>query len=103
MSTVIYPHLDSNADGIPYLSGTTTKVVEIVQDHLAHVWDALEIRRQYPYLSLSQIHSALAYYYGNRDKIDRDIERRCHRVAAIRSRHSSAEIHDRLHESGQRP
>lgn len=36
MSTITYPHIEIGADGVPRISGTTTKVVEIVQDHLAH-------------------------------------------------------------------
>ena len=61
MSTVSYPHVEVNADGVAMVSGTTTKILEIVQDHLAHHWHAEDIHRQYPYLSLAQIHAALAY------------------------------------------
>jgi len=42
------------------LTGTRTKVVELVLDHLAHHWDAEQIQREHPHLSLGQIHSALA-------------------------------------------
>ena len=33
-------------------------------------------RFQYPHLALSQIHSALAYYWDNQDELDADIDRR---------------------------
>lgn len=91
-----YPHIAINDDSVPLIAGTTTKVVEIVQDHLAHSWDGVEIRRQYPSLTLGQIHSALAYYYDHREEIDQDIERRRERVADLQSRHGSSMIGDRL-------
>ena len=52
------------------------KVVELVLSHLAHGWDAENLHREFPYLSMGQIHSALAYYYDHREEIDRDIEDR---------------------------
>ena len=91
-----YPHIEINDDSVPLIAGTTTKVVEIVQDHLAHSWDGVEIRRQYPSLTLGQIHSALAYYYDHREEIDQDIERRRERVVDLQSRHGSSVIGDHL-------
>jgi uncharacterized protein (DUF433 family) len=76
MATVTYPHIELRDDGVPIISGTRMKVVQIVLDKLAHGWDAEEIQRQYPQwnLSLGQIHSALAYYYDHQVEIDRYIE-----------------------------
>lgn len=76
LAITTYPHIEIRAGGIPYLAGTPTKVVEIVMAHLAHEWDAAEIREQLPHLTLAQIHSALAYYYDNQREIDSDIARR---------------------------
>ena len=76
MSTVAYPHIEFSKDGVPLIAGTTTKVVEVVLDHLAHHWDAEEIQRQHPHLSLSAIYSALAYYHDHQEEIDRDIAER---------------------------
>jgi uncharacterized protein (DUF433 family) len=73
MSTVTYAHIDFDARGVPLVAGTTTKVLEVALDHLAHRWDAEEIRRQHPSLSLGQIHSALAYYFDHQDQMDRQI------------------------------
>ncbi len=36
MATVSYPHIELSADGVPYLEGTRTTVVEIALDSLAH-------------------------------------------------------------------
>ena len=82
MPRVTYPHIELR-QGVPYLEGTETKVVEIVLERLAHHWDADEIRRQHPSLSLGQIHSALAYYYDHQEEVDRDIEERTRRADEI--------------------
>ena len=62
MATVDYPHISFDSASVPVLTGTRIKVVEIALDHLAHGSDAEEIHRQFPFLTLGQIHSALAYY-----------------------------------------
>lgn len=36
-------------------------------------WSSEEIARQYPHLSLSEIHSALAYYFDHQEQIDSEI------------------------------
>ena len=54
MATVSYPHIDFRADGEPIIEGTTTRVEEVVLDHLAYRWGAEQIHIQNPYLSLAQ-------------------------------------------------
>ena len=85
MATVEYAHISLDAQGVPIIVGSRTKVVEIVLDHLAHGSDAREIHREFPHLSLGAIHSALAYYYDHQDEIDEDIARRLRRVEAIKT------------------
>ena len=103
MSTVSYPHIEINANGIAMISGTTTKVVEIVQDFLAHHWDAEEIQRQYPYLSLAQIHSAFAYYYDHEQELERDIDQRSRRVADIQGKRAENKNQEKLRQLGHLP
>lgn len=103
MSALIYAHIKTNSEGVPYIEGTATKVVEIVQDHLAHHWSAEDIQREYPYLGLSQIHSALAYYYDHQREIDQNIDRRRRRASEIRNRREDAGIREKLKDCGHLP
>src|ERR1700710_747357 len=75
-ATPPYPHIELDAAGVPMLEGTTMKVAELVMAQRAYGWSPEEIHFQHPALSLSQIHSALAYYWDHQSEIDRDIERR---------------------------
>ncbi len=75
-----YEHIVLDESGVPIIADTTMKVVELVAEHIAYGWSPEELKYQHPYLTLGQIHSALAYYYDHRDEIERDMERR-HQMA----------------------
>ncbi len=66
-------HVAIDGRGRAWIDDTNIKVIEVVLDHLAYGWDADEIRRQHPQLSLGQIHSALAYFHDHREQFDREI------------------------------
>lgn len=78
-----YEHIVLNEANVPIISGTNMKVVELVLEKMAYGWSAEELHFQHPYLTLGQIHSALAYYWDHQEELDRDIERRLERVDQI--------------------
>jgi hypothetical protein len=65
------------------------KVVELVTAQQANAWSPEELRFQFPYLSLGQIHSALAYYFDHKASLDADIARRLARCEGA-SQHDQA-------------
>jgi len=69
-----YFHIELNDDGVPMISGTTMKVIELVLDHLAYGWSPEELQYQHPYLTLGQVYSALAYYWDHQKELDSQIE-----------------------------
>lgn len=71
-----YEHIVLDESGTPQIAGTTMKVVELVLNQQAYGWSPEELHFQHPYLSLGQIHSALAYYWDHKDALDRDLARR---------------------------
>jgi uncharacterized protein (DUF433 family) len=103
MGIITYPHIEFNSDGVAIISGTTTKVIEIVQDHLAHHWHAEDIRRQFPYLSLAQVHAALTFFYDHQQEMEEEIDRRRRRVADIKAKRADATIQDKLRQKGHLP
>jgi len=102
MATVSYAHIELR-DAVPYLVGTQTKVVEVVLDRLAYGWDADEIHRQHPHLSLGQIHSCLAYYYDHQEDMDSDIARREQKANAIQSSIGESPVRKKLKDMGLIP
>jgi uncharacterized protein (DUF433 family) len=85
MVTVAYPHIDFTPEGVPVIGGTQTKVIEVALDRIAHHWDADEMHRQHPHLSLAQIYGALTYYYDHQAEMDREIEAQLRQVESIKT------------------
>jgi uncharacterized protein (DUF433 family) len=79
-----YEHIALDENGIPWIEGANTKVVELVAAARAHGWSAEELAYQHPHLGLGQVYSALAYYWDHREAIDADLQRRTELVADLR-------------------
>lgn len=79
-----YQHVVLDERGIPVIRGTSMKVTELVVETLAYGWSPEELHFQHPYLSLGQIHSALAYYWDHQEVLDEEIADRLRRVDRAR-------------------
>lgn len=71
-----YKHILISDRQIPFIAGTSMKVVELVTSVKAYGWGPEELHYNYPHVGMSQIHSALAYYWDHKEEIDEDVERR---------------------------
>ena len=79
-----YQHIVLDDGGVPLIAGTTMKVVELVTAHQAYGWSPEELVTNYPYLTLGQVYSALAYYADHQAELDEDMERRLADVEEMR-------------------
>lgn len=72
---VSYPHI-VKAPGEPARleRHKRARVSQIALDYTEYGWSPDEIQRQHPYLTLAEVHSALAYYFDHVEEIDREIE-----------------------------
>jgi uncharacterized protein (DUF433 family) len=71
-----HPHIVQHKDicnNSPIIAGTRTPVRSIIGYHKNGL-TAEEIAAKLSYLSLSEIYDALAFYYDNKEAIDREIE-----------------------------
>jgi uncharacterized protein (DUF433 family) len=71
-----YKYIQLDEQRVPYITGTTMKVVELVEAQQAYGWSPEEIHIQHRYLTMGQIHSALPYYWDHQQELDADLERR---------------------------
>lgn len=99
-TTTSYEHIRLDDKGVPYIAGTTMKVVELVMAQKAHGWSPEELHFQHPYLSMTQIHSALAYYWEHKETLDTDIERRLDYAEKSRQDAGSSPLATRLRDQG---
>jgi len=91
-----YKHIVLRDGRVPEIAGTTLKVIEIVTAHQAYGWSPEEYAFQHPYLTMGQIHSALAYYWDHEAEIDEQIERDLAFVDELRKRTPEPPIVKRL-------
>ena len=56
--------------GSPVITGTRTKVMDIVIRYEFGGMTPDQIIEQFPHLSLAQIHDALSYYYEHKSELD---------------------------------
>jgi uncharacterized protein (DUF433 family) len=93
-----HAHITVDEAGTATIAGTTTKVIEVALDRIAYHWDADEIQRQHPHLSLAQIHAALAYYYYyyHQTELDAIIAAQLDRIAALRGQTENTALRQKL-------
>ncbi len=91
MIQTLYQHIEYK-EGIAYVEGKTTKVSEIIVEHQAYGWSAEEIHFQHPYLSLSEIYSALAYYWDNKEAMNIQIEKEMQNIENLKNQYQSSVI-----------
>ena len=77
MSTeVLHPYVVSREDiagGKPIITGTRTRVSTVIAYYRLG-YSPEELAREFPHLTLSQIHDALSFYYEHREQIDKEID-----------------------------
>ena len=102
MVAVLNSLIEIHDEGVPWIAGANTKVVEVALDKIAYGWSPEEMHRQHPHLSMAQIHAALSYYYEHQAEVDADIERRNREVEVLRAQHQNPltrqELESRLRE-----
>ena len=109
MTAITTSHVVLDDCGRAYVEGTRTRITMIVMDQMNGLTPE-QIHEQYPYLTLSKIHSALAYYYDHKQQLDAEIEQEAREVAELRAQAiasgtqpSRAELERRSKERQGRP
>ncbi len=96
MSTNVASLIEIDAQGVAWITGANTQVIDVVLDKLAYGWSPEEIHFQHPHLSLAQIHSAFAYYYENQERIDAEIDRQRQEAEELRVQVSNPSLRQKL-------
>lgn len=99
-TSTAYKHIELDTNNVPIIAGTTLKVIELVTGQLTHGWSPEELHFQHPYLSMSQIHSALAYYWDHQAELDADIERREQYIIQHRQEAGQSPLVQKLRKQG---
>ncbi|MGD8624434.1 MAG: DUF433 domain-containing protein [Anaerolineae bacterium] len=95
-----YEHIVLDDEQVPFIAGTTMKVIELVLERRAYGWSPEELHFQHPHLTLGQIHSALAYYWDHWQALDADMERRLQAVKDAEQDQGPSPLAARLYAEG---
>jgi uncharacterized protein (DUF433 family) len=96
-----YEHIVLDEKEVPIIAGTGMKVMELVLEKSAYGWSPEELHFQHPYLTLGEIHSALAYYWDHQKELDSDIEKRLATVEQARQKMEPSKLMQRLKSKGR--
>jgi hypothetical protein len=94
---VKYPHIEklegepARLERLPRI-----RVAQIAMDYLEHGWSVDEMCRQHPYLTLSEAHAAMAYYFDHQTDIDREISEEIEQVDRDQSQSRRSAIYHHL-------
>src|SRR5277367_1630944 len=80
----------------PWVRGANTKVTQIVLSKLAYGWSPEEICRQFPHLTLAQVHAALGYYYDHQSELDQQIQHQLRKAREMAAEFSSMPLARKL-------
>jgi uncharacterized protein (DUF433 family) len=103
MEAVATSHIWLDDRGKAWIDDTNVKVIEVVLDHTSYKSSPEEMHREYPHLSLAQIHAALAYYYDHQQEFDEEIERQVQRIDALAAAAGESPFVRRMRSLGKLP
>ena len=95
-------HIFLDDRGRGWIDDTNVKVIEVVLDKIGGMTPE-EIHEEFPYLSLAQIHAALAFYYDHQAEYDAEIERQAQMVEELRAQNLNSPVHQKLRDLGLIP
>ncbi|XGV95713.1 MAG: DUF433 domain-containing protein [Leptolyngbya sp. BL-A-14] len=99
-STTSYRYIQLDDRQVPFIEGTTMKVVELITSAKAYRWSPEQLLENYPHLTLSKIHSALAYYWDHQTEIDAAIQQREQYAEALETQAGESSFAARLRTQG---
>jgi len=67
-----------------------------VLDKLAYGWSAEEMHFQHSDLSMAHIHTALAYYYENQEKLDEELRHDLDEIDQLRSGSECSDLRSKI-------
>ena len=95
-----YKHILLDDKGSALIAGTKMKVIALVLAKTAYGWSPEELKVNHPYLTLGQIHAALAYYWDHQAELDHEIEKRLERVERLQQHVRTPPLLERLKSKG---
>lgn len=103
-SAVQTAHIRLDDRGVAWVDDSNVKVIEVALDMIAHGATADHIYDLHDgYLSMSQIHAALSYYFDHQADFDAEVERQVREARQLRKENLDSPGRRRLRTMGLLP
>jgi len=99
MEPTLTKHVESRADrcgGKPCVAGTRIRVWDVYVWHELQGKSPEEIVTDFPQLTLADVHAALAYYWDNRESIEREMKEAEDFVADLKAKLGPGPLQQKL-------
>jgi uncharacterized protein (DUF433 family) len=103
MTTAAQSEIVLDENGMAWIEGTATKVVEVALTKKVSGLTPEELRAELPHLSLAQVYAALAYYHAHRNDLDAEMQRREQWAEEMASQAGESPFVKRLQAMGKLP
>jgi uncharacterized protein (DUF433 family) len=103
MPVVAIEHIEVDDKGVARISGSRTKVIQIVMDKMAYGWTPEEIQAQHLHLTLAQVYAAFAYYHDHKAQLDAQIEEDYRLAEEMRTQAGESPLVAKLRALGKLP
>ena len=100
MTAAIINHIEIDDHGVAKIAGSRIKVMHLVMEKMANGWGPEELHKQFPHLSLAQIHAAFAYY-DHKAELDDQIQRSVVEAERMRAEAGPSPVADCLRREGK--
>ena len=101
-TSIAYPHIRKTGEQPAYLERVPRlRISQIVADYLAHGWSPEEMCRQHPDLTISEAHSAMAYYFDHQGEIDAELQEELTQNSSARQTSQTPSLLLRLRAQGR--
>jgi len=91
-----YKYILLDEKGVTFIEGSRVKVIHLVGHHIGHGLSPEELQVELPHLTMSQIYSAFAYYWDNKEEIDAEEERLLAEAERLREEQQNSPFGERL-------
>ena len=105
LTPVMETHIYLDDRGVPWVKRAGVSVKQVVQSLQQAEFNPQDVVRHYPYLTLSEVHAALVYYYyyDHRSDIDAALAADQDYVAKAQAEYVEPPLTKRLREAGKLP
>jgi uncharacterized protein (DUF433 family) len=98
MPTTATNHITIDEKGVARIDGSRMKVLHVAEDKRFNDTTPEQMQRQWPHLTLAQIHAALAYYYDHQQELDSKMDQDYAEYLKLREQAGPSPLREKLSE-----